>query len=60
MFGIVLFLQIGELFQGNFNWRGLFHLVLFLLIGIIMIGFGGVITYKAFQTERKKKDKEEG
>lgn len=50
-----ILLQIGELFEGHFNWRGLFHLVLFLLMGLIVIGFSIYIGYKAFQSERKKK-----
>lgn len=56
MFGIVLFLQIGELFRGNFNWRGLLHLGIFILIGLIIVGFSVLVGYKAFQSERKKKD----
>jgi hypothetical protein len=55
MFGVLLFLQIGELFKGHFNWRGLFHLALFLLMGAIIIGFAVFIGYKAFQSERNKK-----
>lgn len=56
MFGIALFLQIGELFRGEFNWRGLLHLVLFIVMGLIVIGFGAFVGYKALQSERKKKD----
>ncbi|HEX8286982.1 MAG TPA: hypothetical protein VF556_03250 [Pyrinomonadaceae bacterium] len=52
----VFFLQIGELFQGNFNWRGLLHLVLFIVMGLIVVGFGVIVGYKAFQSERNKKD----
>ncbi len=56
MFGITLFFQFGELFRGEFNWRGLLHLVLFIVMGLIVIGFGVFVGYKAFQSERKKKD----
>lgn len=48
-----LSLQIGELFKGHFNWRGLFHLFLFVLMALIIIGFGVVVGYKAFQSKKK-------
>jgi hypothetical protein len=48
-------LQIGELFNGRFTWRGLFHLLLFVLMGLIIVGFAVFAGYKAFQP--KKKDK---
>ena len=49
-----LFLQIGDLFAGRFNWRGLFHLFLFLAMAAVIVGFTGFAGYKTFQ--RKKKD----
>lgn len=49
----VLFLQIGELFEGHFNWRGLLHLCLFLLMGLTAIGFAVFVGYKAFQSKKK-------
>jgi hypothetical protein len=54
MFAIALFLQIGELFNGNFNWRGVFHLALFLLMGLIIAGFAAFVGYKAFRPNKKK------
>jgi hypothetical protein len=53
---LAVFLQIGELFKGNFNWRGLFQLILFLLMGSVVVGFSVVLGYKAFKSEKKKKD----
>lgn len=57
MFGIALLLQIGELFNGNFNWRGVFHLALFLLMGLTIAGLAAFVGYKAFRpNEKSKKD----
>jgi len=53
---IALFLQIRDLFNGNFTWHGFFLLFLFLLMGCIAIGMAGFVSYKAFQPKRKKKD----
>jgi hypothetical protein len=53
---LVAFLQIGELFKGNFNWRGLVQLILFLLMGLVAVGFSVMFGYKAFKSEKKKKD----
>lgn len=33
-------LQIGDLFAGRFNRRGLIQLVIFLLMGLVIVGFG--------------------
>ncbi|HEX8639380.1 MAG TPA: hypothetical protein VF692_15025 [Pyrinomonadaceae bacterium] len=51
----IAFLQIGELFNGNFNWRGAFHLALFLLMFLIIAGFAAVVGYKAFRPNQKAK-----
>ena len=48
------FVQIGELFNGNFNWRGVFHLFLFFLMGSIVIGFSAFIGYKALGSKKDK------
>ncbi len=48
------FLQIGELFNGHFNWRGLIQLFLLVLMGLIAVGFGVFVSYKAFQSKPKK------
>jgi hypothetical protein len=37
--GFLIFLvQIGELFKGNLNWRGVLHLFLFIIMGLIVVG----------------------
>lgn len=57
MIFLIAFLQIGELFNGNLNWRGVFHLFLFILMGLIIAGFTAFAGYKAFrQKEKSKKD----
>ena len=53
MIFLAFFLQIGELFKGNFNWQGVVHLFLFLLMGAILLGVGGLITYQAFKSKNK-------
>lgn len=50
---MALLLQIGELFNGNFNWRGLFQLLLFVVMAFIVIAFSVVIGYKAFSSKKK-------
>ncbi len=47
------FLQIGELFAGHFNWRGLAQLFLLIAMALIAIGFAVFVGYKAFRTKRK-------
>lgn len=49
-----LILQIGELLKGKYNRDGLIQLILFIIMGAIVIGFGAVIVYQTF---KKKKDK---
>ena len=49
-------LQIQELFNGEFNWRGLLLLVLFVLMGLIVVGLTIFVGYKAFQPKSKKKN----
>lgn len=48
------FLQIGELFKGNFNWRGVFCLFLFLLMAAVVVGFSTFVGYKTFRSNLKK------
>ena len=55
MFAIALFLQIGDLFNGNFNWRGVFHLSLFLLMFLSIAGLAAFVGYKAFRPNQKDK-----
>lgn len=51
---IALLLQIGELVKGNFNWRGFIQLAIFILMGLIVVGIGGVIVYKVIQSLRNR------
>jgi hypothetical protein len=45
-------LQIGELFEGNFNWQGALHLFLFILMGALLAGLGIFLGYKAFKPKK--------
>lgn len=45
--------QIGELFKGNLNRAGIYHLFLFLLMGAILVGFSVFLGYKAFKSKNK-------
>ena len=54
MKNIALLLQIDELFNGNFNWRGMFHLFLFFVMGAIFVGFSIFISYKALGSKKEK------
>lgn len=49
----VIILQIGELFRGNFNWLGVYHLVLFILMAGFLVGLGVFLGYKAFKPKDK-------
>ncbi|MGI9035703.1 MAG: hypothetical protein ACR2GD_06660 [Pyrinomonadaceae bacterium] len=55
MNGSALFLQIGDLFEGHFNWRGAFYLFLFILMGLLIVGFAVFTGYKTFSSKPKKK-----
>ncbi len=48
-----LFLQIGQLFEGRFNWRGLLYLCIFLLMALTAIGLTVFVGYKTFQSKKK-------
>lgn len=52
-FVFVMLFQIGELFRGNFNWQGVYHLFLFILMAAILGGLTIFLGLKAF----KQKDK---
>ncbi len=54
MSDLIFLLQIGELFDGNFNWRGLLQLLLLVLMGLIAVSFAGFVSYKAFKSNPKK------
>ena len=49
----VVLLQIQQLFDGDFNWRGLLQLILLVLMALVAIGFAVFAAYKAFQPKRK-------
>lgn len=53
---LLLLLQIGDLFNGKFNWRGVIQLAIFIVMGLIVVGVGGVIVYKVFSSKRKDKN----
>lgn len=46
---LILLFQIGELFNGHFNWRGLFQLLLLIFMALIAVSFAVFVSYKAFQ-----------
>jgi hypothetical protein len=50
----ILLLQIGELLDGQFNWRGLAQLLLLVLMALIGVGFTVFVGYKAFHSKPKK------
>ncbi len=54
MKSLIFLLQIGELLDGDFNWRGLAQLLLLVLMGLIAVGFAAFAAYKAFQPKSKK------
>ena len=47
------FLQIGELFEGHFNWHGLAQLLLFIAMALIAVGFAVFIECKRDEPGRK-------
>ena len=49
---LAFLLQIGELFDGHFNWGGLVQLLLFVLMALIAVGFAILVGYKAFQSKK--------
>lgn len=50
---LLLLLQIGELFKGNFNWQGVYHLFLFILMAAFLGGLAIFLGYKAFKPKDK-------
>jgi hypothetical protein len=52
---LLFLLQIGDLFQGKFNWRGVLHLTLFIIMGLLVIGFS-VFFIRVILKSRKKND----
>jgi hypothetical protein len=49
-----LLLQIGELFKGNINWRGVLHLVTFIIMGLIVIGFSAFFIKVVLKARKDK------
>lgn len=52
---LLIFLQIGELFNGKFTWRGVFHLFIFVLMGVIIGSFSLWIIYQTFRSGKNTK-----
>ena len=50
----ILLIQIGELFNGNVNWRGVLHLTLFIIMGLIVIGFSVFFVRAVMKAKNKK------
>lgn len=50
-----VYLQIRELFNGDFTWQGFLLLALFVLMGLIAVSLPAFVGYKAFQSKPKKK-----
>ncbi|MGI8556004.1 MAG: hypothetical protein ACR2LT_06575 [Pyrinomonadaceae bacterium] len=53
MNNIAFLLQIKDLFEGHFNWRGVLYLFLFALMGLTIIGFTAFAGYKTFRQKKK-------
>lgn len=49
-----LLLQIGDLFRGNINWRGVLHLVTFIIMGLIVIGFSAFFIRVVWKYRKEK------
>jgi len=50
---LLLLSPIGELFEGKFNTRGLIQLIIFLVMGLVVVGFGIWITLNVLRSLRK-------
>jgi hypothetical protein len=48
-----LLFQIGELLKGNFNWRGVLHLTLFIIMGLIVLGFSALFIRVVLKARQK-------
>ncbi len=51
---LLTLLQIGELFDGKFTWRGVVHLGFFIFLGLIFVSFSVWIGYKALSQSKNK------
>ena len=50
---LLFLLQIGDLFEGKFNRRGLIQLLIFIVMGIVVVGFGVWMTINVIRTLKK-------
>jgi hypothetical protein len=54
MYSILIFLlQIGDLFEGKFNRRGLIQLIIFIVMGLVVVGFGTWMMINVIRTLKK-------
>lgn len=54
MFTALMFLfQIGDLFEGKFNRRGLIQLIIFIVMGAVILGFGVWMMVNVIKTLKK-------
>jgi len=54
MYSTLTFLfQIGDLFEGKFNKRGLIQLIIFIVMGVIVVGFGVWMMINVIRTLKK-------
>ena len=50
---LAFLLQIGDLVNGKFTWRGFIQLTIFVLMGLVVVGFGIMIVYNVIKSLRK-------
>lgn len=55
---IFLLFQVGDLFEGKFNWAGILVLLIFFIMTAIIVGLGVLMIYKSFfsKSENKRDD----
>ena len=53
MLSAIFLMQIGELLRGNFNWQGVYHLLLFIVMAAIPGGLTIFLALKAFKPKDK-------
>lgn len=50
---LIFLLQIGDLFEGKFNRRGLIQLIIFIVMGAVVLGFGVWMMVNVIRTLKK-------
>jgi len=50
---LIFLLQIGDLFEGKFNRRGLIQLIIFIVMGLVVVGFGTWMMINVIRTLKK-------